>query len=175
MYPLTNATVNIDNVKATGFKSHYGGVIYATDFATVSIANSEFNNNDVDRKGGVIYVDKSSLIAITTSSFANNSAEGGGVLYATSKAKVKLQNVTIDNNLATSSIPVTTSSYIIALGGAIYVTDYAQVETITTNITNNIAPMGGAIYVSDEGKFLAGKGTYIARNENARRTTRHRL
>ena len=39
LYPLTNATVNIDNVKATGFKSHYGGVIYATDFATVSIAN----------------------------------------------------------------------------------------------------------------------------------------
>lgn len=155
------ARLELNNITIEkGFsKSGHGGAIYNLD--TVNISNSTFRNNATTSEwnGGAIY--SSSHLAISFSTFTNNEAGSGGAIYTQSAInQTNVYDTMFDQNFATEELTT-------GFGGAVYVSDGANLTVNLSRFTNNEARTGGAIAVRS-GSRLSIDGSTISDNTTAR-------
>ena len=90
-----------------------GGAIIATDNTTVTISQSNFEENKA-YIGGAIFADNYSIINMSDNvSFNNNSADAGGVLYSITGVVTMNESCILSNNKLTYGVLVTFMSTLI--------------------------------------------------------------
>ena len=122
----------ISNIAATG-----GGVV-STNYATITIAHSEFINNSAFMFGGGVLCTIGSDTIITNSNFINNTAQGeGGVMYAQA----------LDSNVLSIANSQFINNTALTTGGVIAGNDDTRVIIIQSKFINNSAKQdGGVLY-----------------------------
>ena len=127
-------TLNLDNVLAVGNTSpgtDNGGAIDSLGDSRLTVANSEFRDNETTESGGAIAAVRTTL-NISNSLFENNEAQSGGAISALLGSSVSVSNSRIENNLATN------------VGGAIR--GISSDITLTNSvIKDNIANVAGGL------------------------------
>ena len=119
------------NIQGGGFNGKGGGMY--NNFATPTVRNCEFTNNEATN-GGAIFISGTPAMEVTNCFFRNNKAYNGGAIYGYQVPK--LTNTTFNSNRATND------------GGAIYAEEYSSVSAYNCSFEQNRADMqGGAIYM----------------------------
>lgn len=132
------------------------GAIFAQDYSTIIIRDSNIINNTAFNDGSVLKINKSTVIINNTRMY-NNSAKNGGVIFANSENYITLNKVTFRNNTALifGGAIYTVNSIIYSnnsmfnrthanTGGAIYSTN-SEIQLNKTLFDSNNAKFGGAI------------------------------
>lgn len=110
-----------------------GGAIYS-DYGVVSLSGSTLSGNSASSEGGAVYLYIGNLTA-RSSELSGNSADDGGALYVYYSSNVQLEDVTVDNNTASSD------------GGGINLYDYSLLRITGGSVSNNSASAnGGGVY-----------------------------
>ena len=134
-------------IYASKFKNNsgkLGGAVYTGNYASLTVALSEFSENKAKTNGGAIYHSPNTTsgapLKINASTFTGNEAQkgSGGAIYTTSEAVVNIKNSLFENNKATGGS-----------GGAIYLGTHSN-ATLTNNFfkNNTATENGGALYIS---------------------------
>ncbi|MCR5505246.1 MAG: hypothetical protein K6E94_06865 [Elusimicrobiaceae bacterium] len=137
-----------------------GGALYYNGVTDIVISNTNFSSNTVEQDGGAVYA---STATLRGSYFYGNKAlvGNGGAIYASS---ITISSYTVGENIIKNSFY---DNYAEGNGGAIYITDYADISGVTfqSNIsTNTTNGLGGAIYAGAastttvSGDFLINRG-----------------
>ena len=156
----------IDNPVLSG-SSTYGGCLYIAS-SSVTVSESEFQNNRAYYSGGAIYA-SSSTVRIKRSQFNYNTQEyryatsgrGGGAIYAA------YSNIIINGSLFTHN---NAYSYY-GDGGAISTSGSRILQIINTTFINNRAGSyrsisGGAVYVSGQSAIIIIQCQFINNSAN---------
>ena len=156
LYVLSAGTVKNSSVRGNT-ATNFGGGLYSTDEADVTLDNNEFVGN-VAKKGGAIYAPFGSYMTIDSSIFSGNHATiEGGALGVNNYATVNMSSSKLIKNTATnvggavvaySSSNTTIHNTLIAknsafFGSGVSVNSQANFSLINTTITGNSAPSGG--------------------------------
>ena len=154
VYASSHATVTISGTSNfIGNSAYDGGGVCAHNYAAVAISGiSNFTGNSAEIFGGGVYAFRHSREAINgTSDFMGNSAEtNGGGIYATSNATVHING---NSNFIDNEA---------AYGGGMHASDRAEVEIRGTSLfTDNSALVYGGGVVAESGATLRICGTSV--------------
>ncbi len=155
--------------------SGYGGSIYATSGATVTVTDADFSGGAAEW-GGEIAFASNGVLTVTDSVFRGGTARSdGGALWG-SDGEVTLEGVSMTRNVAGGNggalfLAGNPGSYgptrldgcrfvdneAGVWGGAMFSQDNADVEIASTAFWGNLAGnRGGALYSTDDGLWLGG-------------------
>src|SRR5579859_1425636 len=159
LYNAAGATANFSNVTVT-LNASKAGVVWNGDVsvptsATLSVANSNFNNNR-SAEGSAIY-NANGWVTVTSSSFSSNFASLGGAIF--NATHLNIQGSEFEFNFA-GTFPIDSLADLSALtnlpktpvgpsqgGGAIYIGLQGDATIQGTDFTSNAADgAGGAVF-----------------------------
>ena len=162
VYASSHATVTISGTSNfIGNSAYDGGGVCAHNYAAVAISGiSNFTGNSAEIFGGGVYAFRHSRVAINgTSDFMGNSAEtNGGGVYATSNATVHI--------IGYSNFIYNEAAY----GGGMHASDRAEVEIRGTSLfTDNSALVygGGVVAESDATLQICGTSVFLRNTAQA--------
>ncbi|MCA9044018.1 MAG: hypothetical protein KDA69_06845, partial [Planctomycetaceae bacterium] len=151
----------LESVHIAGNKASYGGGVYAVGPRTLTVADTEFEENRANGSGGAIFVHGPARLQ--RSLFVGNSAgiEGGGV-WTASSATLNVANSTFVENATDQG-----AGGAIVSNGTVTVTN----STITANWSGRTDPgtgtgVGGGISINPEGGGLTLNNTVVAGNSS---------
>ena len=168
LYGLSMESCDVYSSVFVTNKANIGGVFTIRDRSKFFVQYSTFSDNIESDLGAVIYVDDETDNTIYDSKFIGNSGNFGGVVHATRKSNVTVDNCTFDSNVANidggtlygranSTITVTSSLFInnTALNDAVMLAfDRSTIEMEDITFCDNRAGHdGGAVYVYDSSKL----------------------
>ena len=152
-------------VNFTGNAAGAGGVIFASDTASITIDGGTFSDNSstIDISGyggGVIYANGvDTEIAISGGEFSNNNAVRGGVIFASTAKSIAISGSTtnITKNKSTK------------MGGVIFADSGVSTITVSdgTFSENAASNNGGVIYTNGEKTITISGGTFSKNTSNA--------
>jgi len=158
--------LSVDRVTITNGSSLFGGGIFVSSNASVTVTNSTISHNAAIKDsitinsgaGGGIFIGENASLTITNSTISDNSASSQGAgIFALANASVAVANSTISGNHAGSD------------GGGIYIQNSAfaiRNSTIAFNSAdhdNQIGGDGGGIFVGN-GSSVTLQSTIVADN-----------
>ncbi len=146
------ANVSVSNCSFVSNKAvQNGGGIFVIDRTNITIANSQFNNNQAVL-GGAIF-SNSSLI-VNNSSFVGNNASSGGAIYADSNSKLNITSSNFSKNIASAN------------GGAIFAGGDGKLDVVSSDFVSNIGNSGGAIYITDNSDAVLNYNRFNGNDKN---------
>jgi predicted outer membrane repeat protein len=83
-----------------GTSADYGGGLYATRLAVVSLATCDFSGNHAVRGGGIACEDSAHVDLTGCELFTNSATSGGGAIYAATTTDLVVNDCTVSNNAA---------------------------------------------------------------------------
>ena len=153
-----------------------GGVVYAKSYASVSMSNSNINDNKANHHGGVVYLTENSTYFVSNSSFWHNKADHGGVLYAresgnfisTTKSNFRFNTAGLNGGVLGliygGSVLVNDSVFdnnsANREGGVLYGLSMENSQVYQSIFLANKANIGGVFTIRDGSKFFAQDNTF---------------
>ncbi len=156
VYGQRDANLTFDGCTFDGNSANYGGGIYVTSNAVVTVRSSNFTSNTSANNGGAIYAAGSAQVLASSCMFSGNHANNGGAVHLeTGWGRQVLRDCTFKENSA-------------AYGGAVYARNVYQGYFADNVFLGNTATSdGGAIYAYT-GSHLALFNNTLAGNEATR-------
>ena len=135
---FANNTIEAENCIFTNNTANFGGAIYTSTNAALTLNNCTFSENMVNYSGGAMFL--RNIATITGCAFIENTADVfGGVLFATASPLLMITNCTMHENITGS-------------GGSCAIESGVKTYLFHSTITNN---KGGGIFAA------GGKSAYL--------------
>ncbi|MCB0607708.1 MAG: T9SS type A sorting domain-containing protein [Lewinella sp.] len=183
--------LEIENCNFTGNTSAFGGGIgHQSDFSTLTLKGSNFENNMVSSSGAAAYLGPGveAPMTIENTTFVNNNANAGaGFIYFTDYSDLTVNSSVFENNTTANDgggMYISSVGANIMIddtqfsnnssagygGGAIMLfADSSDVNITNSDFTENIGSTGGggAIYFGSQDGFLTVENTAFTGNANS--------